>query len=80
MIVLCVVTFLAILLEYYFTRERVTEENMKLAIKEEKLPMMKQLKACVSNGYWWIIILYFAVPVWRSGKERFHELLLPLDV
>ena len=59
MIVLCVVTFLAILLEYYFTRERVTEENMKLAIKEEKLPMMKQLKACVSNGYWWIIILYF---------------------
>ena len=32
---------------------------MKLAIKEEKLPMMKQLKACVSNGYWWIIILYF---------------------
>ena len=54
-----VVTFLAILLEYYFTRERVTEENMKLAIKEEKLPMMKQLKACVSNGYWWIIILYF---------------------
>jgi GPH family glycoside/pentoside/hexuronide:cation symporter len=59
MIVLCIVTFFAILLEYYFTRERVTEENLKLDIKEEKLPMMKQLKACVSNQYWWIIILYF---------------------
>ncbi|WP_099467650.1 MFS transporter [Konateibacter massiliensis] len=59
MLALCVVTLLAILLEYYFTRERVTEENLKLDIKEEKLPMAKQLKACVSNKYWWIIILYF---------------------
>lgn len=59
MVVLCVVTFLAILLEYFFTRERITEENMKLNIKEEKLPMSQQIKACVSNKYWWIIILYF---------------------
>jgi glycoside/pentoside/hexuronide:cation symporter, GPH family len=59
MIALCVVTLLAILLEYYFTRERVTEENIKLDIKEEKLPMRVQLKACISNRYWWIIILYF---------------------
>lgn len=59
MVILCAVTFFAILLEYYFTRERVTEENRKLNIKEEKLPVKKQLKACVSNRYWWIIILYF---------------------
>jgi len=59
MIALCVITFLAILFEYYFTRERVTEENLKLDIKEEKLSMMKQLKACVTNESWWIIILYF---------------------
>ncbi|MBS5065019.1 MAG: MFS transporter [Hungatella hathewayi] len=59
MIVLCIVTFLGIMLEYYFTRERITEENVKLDIREEKLPMMKQLKACVNNRYWWIIILYF---------------------
>ncbi len=59
MIALCIVTFLAIMLEYYFTRERITEENVKLDIKEEKLPMMKQLKGCVTNSYWWIIILYF---------------------
>ncbi len=59
MVALCVITFLAILLEYYFTRERVTEESIKLEIKEDKIPMMMQLKACVSNRYWWIIILYF---------------------
>lgn len=59
MVVLCIVTFLAILLEYYFTRERVTEENMKLNIREEKISMKTQVKACVSNRYWWMIILYF---------------------
>ncbi len=32
---------------------------MKLDIREEKLSMGKQLKACISDRYWWIIILYF---------------------
>ncbi|MCI5699430.1 MAG: MFS transporter [Lachnospiraceae bacterium] len=59
MVALCVVTFLAILVEYWFTRERITEENVKLNLKEEKLPIAQQVKACVSNKYWWIIILYF---------------------
>ncbi|MCP1103222.1 MFS transporter [Aequitasia blattaphilus] len=57
--VLSIITFFAILLEYFFTRERITEENIKLDIKEEKLPMKKQIKACISNKYWWFIILYF---------------------
>lgn len=61
MIALCVITFLGIVFEYYFTRERITEENVKLNIKEEKIPMMKQLKAVVSNKYWWFIILYFFI-------------------
>lgn len=59
MIALCVLTFLAILVEYFFTRERITEENIKLNLKEEKLPMRQQIQACISNKYWWIIILYF---------------------
>lgn len=59
MIVLCIVTFLAIILEYFFTRERITEENLKLNITEKKLPIKKQIQACVKEKYWWIIILYF---------------------
>lgn len=59
MIILCFITFLAILFEYYFTRERVTEENVKLEIKEEHISMKQQSKACVSSNYWWIIIAYF---------------------
>lgn len=59
MAVLCILTFVAILAEYFFTRERITEENVKLGIREEKLPIAQQIKACVSDRYWWIIILYF---------------------
>ena len=59
MIVLCILTFVGILLEYYNTRERITEENIKLEIKEEKIPMKQQISSCVKEKYWWIIILYF---------------------
>lgn len=59
MIALCILTAVGIMLEYYFTRERITEENIKLNIKEEKLPIAQQIKVCMSDGYWWIIILYF---------------------
>lgn len=56
---LVIVTFLGIILEYYFTRERITEENQKLNLLHKKIPMKKQLKAVVTNHYWWLIILYF---------------------
>lgn len=59
MLALCAVTFAGIVLEYFFTRERITEENLKLNIQEKKLPMAQQLRACVSDRYWWLIILYF---------------------
>ena len=77
MVSLCVITFLAILFEYFFTRERVTEENIKLDIKEDQISMMQQLKSCVNNKYWWIIVLYFLL--FQLGgliKKWLHEFLL----
>lgn len=59
MLILCLITFIAIIIEYFFTRERITEETLKLGIKEEKISMKKQISACVHNKYWWIIITYF---------------------
>lgn len=59
MIALCVITFLGILLEYYFTRERITEETANLEVKEEKVSMGKQIKAVVTSKDWWILIIYF---------------------
>lgn len=58
-IVLCALTFIGTLLEYFFTRERITEENIKLNIKEEKIPMLQQIKSVVNNKYWWLILGYF---------------------
>ena len=49
------------MLEYYFTRERITEETINLNVKEEKMPLKKQLEGCIHNKYWWIIILYFLI-------------------
>jgi len=40
-IVLCLVSAFGCLLEYYFTRERITEETIDLNVKEEKLPLKK---------------------------------------
>ena len=57
-IALAVLTFLGIVLEYYFTRERITEESMALGVKEEKLPMRTHVKACTADKYWWMVILF----------------------
>ena len=60
-IVLCLVSAFGCMLEYYFTRERITEETINLNVKEEKMPLKKQLEGCIHNKYWWIIILYFLI-------------------
>lgn len=45
------------ILEYYFTKERVTEENISEAGDTRKdVSMAKQLKACLSDPYWLIIM------------------------
>lgn len=59
MVALCIVTFCAIIMEYFFTRERITEENSNLNLKEEKVPMGKQVKACVTSKFWWIMMIHF---------------------
>ncbi|MBQ6491367.1 MAG: MFS transporter [Atopobiaceae bacterium] len=57
-IALAVLTALGILLEYYFTRERITEESMELGVVEEKLPMSTHVKACTAAKYWWMVVLF----------------------
>lgn len=45
------------LVEYYFTKERITEESEGLV--EKKVPYFTQLKALFSDKYYIFIILYF---------------------
>lgn len=45
-----------ILLEYYFTKERITEARMGLEDEEKKHSFLTQLKACLSSKYWRMIM------------------------
>lgn len=58
-----VFTFLITVLQYYFTRERVTEEANALTAenKKEKIPVKMQLKAVASDKFWWIVIGFYFI-------------------
>lgn len=63
MVVFSVIAFFACILEYYFTRERITEEGQSPEEEEhgEKVSSLKQIKAAVSDKYWWIIMIFYAL-------------------
>ena len=51
------------LLEYFFTKERVTLEKAEFK-NEVKIPYLKQLKAIFTDKYMIIIYLYFSFTPW----------------
>lgn len=60
MSVLSIIAIPATLLEYYFTRERVTEEFESKAEKETQIAFKDQIYACLHNRWWVMIILFTA--------------------
>ena len=56
---LSIVTLPLILLEYYFTKERVTEETQ--GSEEKNIPFKTQLKIVFSDKYFLIVIAYFFI-------------------
>ena len=60
-IALMVITAVGVLIEYFFTRERVTEESFANGVVEQKKaePLSRQAKACFKDKFWWIIIIFF---------------------
>lgn len=57
-----IVTFLFTVLQYYFTRERVTEESLHTAANvKEKISISKQLKGVALDKFWWIVIIFFVL-------------------
>ncbi len=54
------------LLEYFFTRERITEESFSLQAEasenrpaKKAVPISKQAGICLKDKYWWIIIAFY---------------------
>lgn len=64
------VALVAILLEFSFTRERITEESQQLNIEVEKIPISRQLKGVVTDKYWWIIILFYLLFNFSGGLKN----------
>ena len=65
-IIMAVVTALGILLEYLFTRERITEEAAALNIKREAIPSSEHMKVCAKEPYWWMVILF--ILIFQAGQ------------
>ena len=60
-VVFAVLSAGGIILEYFFTRERISEEAAGLNIKEEKIPMKKHIQACVKDRFWQLVMLFILV-------------------
>lgn len=63
MTLFAVAAFIGCVLEYFFTRERITEEDIgeDTAKPEETIPTSRQLKAAMSDRYWWIIMVFYVL-------------------
>ena len=71
MSIMAAVSLIFVTLQYYFTRERITEETVKLNIKEEKISLGKQLKALFTNKYWTLIMLFFFIFQFVGAMQNF---------
>lgn len=65
-IILALVTAAGVLLEYLFTRERITEEAAALNIKKETIPSSRHMQVCTKEPYWWMVILF--ILIFQAGQ------------
>ncbi|MBO7120849.1 MAG: MFS transporter, partial [Bacilli bacterium] len=62
MIVLIVTLVIGVVLEFLFTRERITEEEFargETKTETKKIPMSKQIAVCLKDKYWWMVMVFF---------------------
>ena len=71
-IIVAVITFLGTVMQYYFTRERVTEESMGQVQTEAKprIGVGRQAKAAVGDRYFWIIIVFYFLYQFSGGIKN----------
>lgn len=74
MLVVAIFTALTVLLQYKFTRERVTEELLASGAKEESrrtaAPLRQQLKAVTSEKWWWLTIIFYLSFQWAGAMKN----------
>lgn len=90
MIFVAIITALSAILQYKFTRERVTEEDLLAGNKDKEnmaktATMSEQLKAVTSEKWWWIIIIFYMLFQWsgaikNGAMTQFCEWVVNLDI
>ena len=69
MAIMVALLIVGVFLEFYFTRERITEENFAVTMDTQKaaaapepakkVAIKDQIRVCVHDKYWWMIMLFF---------------------
>lgn len=73
MLAVAIFSALSILLQFRFTRERVTEERMGAVShnEEHSAPSIgKQLKAVTSEKMWWLVMVFFLLFQWSGALKN----------
>lgn len=55
-VIFSIIALPCVLLEYYFTKERITEESNELGEAAQTISLKEQMKACFSSKYWIIMM------------------------
>lgn len=72
MLAVAIFTALTIMLQFQFTRERVTEESSSDSSKtmEASISVRSQLKAVISEKMWWLVILFYISFQWSGAMKN----------
>ena len=75
MLVVAIFTALTVLLQYKFTRERVTEEQLRTGASDDDQrpaapPLGEQLKAVTSEPWWWLVLLFYLAFQWAGAMKN----------
>lgn len=75
MLAVALFTALTILLQYKFTRERVTEERMgehtaQMAENAGTATIGEQLRAVTGEKWWWVIMVFYLVFQWAGAMKN----------
>ena len=83
MIILSVVAIPLLLLEYFFTRERVIEDVAETNEEINNIPLKEQFKALFTNKYWliltFLVLLQGIVDHFKGGNVQYFYIKFMLD-
>ena len=70
MLAVGIFTALTILLQFQFTRERVTEEGGEANQQQAAPPIGQQLKAVTCDKMWWLVIIFYLSFQWSGAMKN----------